>query len=153
MYFLQLLWIQIYVCKPIWVFVDFIILCHIIFWDILYNLYIFYNSIFNFYSVITIVGPKDLATPAHLISSPRPTPRKKKHPRMNKEGPSHWETSPRTILSSANQGHEGRKRHALKGKSPRASQAKRTNTVGQPWEHGGGAILGEAVTSALNAHS
>ena len=35
---------------------------------------------------------------------------------------------------------------------PRASQAKRTNTVGQPWEHGGRAIPGEAVTSALNAY-
>ena len=28
-----------------------------------------------------------------------------------------------------------------------------SNTVGQPWEHGGGAIPGEAVTSALNTHS
>ena len=36
---------------------------------------------------------------------------------------------------------------------PRASQAKRTNTVGQPWVQGGGAISGEAVTSALNVHS
>ena len=35
----------------------------------------------------------------------------------------------------------------------RASQAKMTNTMGQPWEHSGGAILGEAVTSALNAHN
>ena len=25
--------------------------------------------------------------------------------------------------------------------------------MGQPWEHGGGAIPGEAVTSTLNAHS
>ena len=30
---------------------------------------------------------------------------------------------------------------------------KRTNTVDQLWGHGGGAILGEAVTFALNAHS
>ena len=29
----------------------------------------------------------------------------------------------------------------------------RTNTVGQPWEHGGGAIPGETVTSTLNAHN
>ena len=28
-----------------------------------------------------------------------------------------------------------------------------TNTVGQPWEHGRGAIPGETVTSALNAHN
>ena len=25
--------------------------------------------------------------------------------------------------------------------------------MGQPWEHGGGAILGETVTFALNAHN
>ena len=30
---------------------------------------------------------KDLASPAHFISNPRPTPRKRKCPRMNKEGP------------------------------------------------------------------
>ena len=30
---------------------------------------------------------------------------------------------------------------------------KRTNTVGQPWKHGKGTILGETVTSALNAHN
>ena len=30
---------------------------------------------------------------------------------------------------------------------------KRTNIVGQLWGRGGGAILGEFVTSALNAHS
>ena len=36
---------------------------------------------------------------------------------------------------------------------PRVSQVKRTNTVGQPWEHGGEAIPGEAVSSALNAHN
>ena len=33
------------------------------------------------------MGPKDLGTPTHLISSPRPKLRKEKHPRMNKEGP------------------------------------------------------------------
>ena len=33
------------------------------------------------------MGPKDLGTPAHLISSPRPKPRRKKCLRMNKEGP------------------------------------------------------------------
>ena len=30
---------------------------------------------------------------------------------------------------------------------------KRTNTVGQLWGHGGGAISGEAITSTLNARS
>ena len=33
------------------------------------------------------MGPKDLRTPAHFISSPRPMPRRKKCPRTNKENP------------------------------------------------------------------
>ena len=40
--------------------------------------------------------------------------------------------------------------------SKAASQSiprKRTSTVGQPWEHGGGVIQGETVTFALNAHN
>ena len=60
------------------------------------------------------VGPKDLATPAHFISGPRPMSRRKKCPRTNKEGPNCQETLPRTILSSANRGHGRKKRHALK---------------------------------------
>ena len=30
---------------------------------------------------------------------------------------------------------------------------KRTSTVGQPWEPGGGAIQGQTITSALIAHN
>ena len=30
------------------------------------------------------VGPKDLGTPTHFISSPKPMPRRKKCPRTNK---------------------------------------------------------------------
>ena len=33
------------------------------------------------------VGPKDLGTPAHFISSSRSIPRKKKYPRTNKGNP------------------------------------------------------------------
>ena len=40
------------------------------------------------YITMLSVGPKDVATPAHFVSSPRPMPRKKKCPRMNKESPS-----------------------------------------------------------------
>ena len=36
---------------------------------------------------IRFVGPKDLRTPAHFISSPRPMPRRKKCPRTNKGNP------------------------------------------------------------------
>ena len=32
------------------------------------------------------MGSKDLGTPAHLILSPRPRPRREKHLRVNKEG-------------------------------------------------------------------
>ena len=33
------------------------------------------------------MGPKDLASPTHFISNPRPTPRKSNPQRMNNEGP------------------------------------------------------------------
>ena len=46
-----------------------------------------------------IMGPKDLATPAHFISSPRPTPRRKKCLRTNREVPNCQKTL------SANRGH------------------------------------------------
>ena len=42
------------------------------------------------------MGPKNLATPAHFISGPRPTPRRKICPRTNKEGPNCQGTLPRT---------------------------------------------------------
>ena len=42
--------------------------------------------------------------------------------------------------------------HALKG-PPWASQAKSTNTVGQPWEYGRGAIQEETDTPTLNTHN
>ena len=79
------------------------------------------------------MGPKNSAAPTHFIQSPRPTPRGKKRPKMNKGSLNCQETSPKTILSLANQDHK-------------------RNDVGQPREHGGGAIPGEAITSALNAH-
>ena len=63
-------------------------------------------------------------SPAHFISSPRPTPRKKKRPRMSKEGLSCWEASPRTILSSANQGHWRGKQHTLKDNHPSCPKQK-----------------------------
>ena len=88
--------------------------------------------------LILYVGLKDLATPAHFISSPRPTSRRKKCPRI--------------ILFSANWNHGRRKQHTLKDSLP-GRPNKRTNIVGQLWEHGGGAISGKAVTSALNARS
>ena len=70
------------------------------------------------------VEPKDLASPTHFISSPRPTSRKKKRLRMSKEGLNYWEASPRTILSSANQGHGRRKQHTLKEHPPNCPKQK-----------------------------
>ena len=64
------------------------------------------------------MGPKDLATPAHFISSPESMLRRKKCLRTNKEVPNCQETLPRTILSSANRGHGRIKRHALEDSLP-----------------------------------
>ena len=65
-------------------------------------------------SIFILVGSKNLATPTHFIQDPRPMPRRKKHPRMNKESPSRQETSSRTILSSANRNRGKEEQHALK---------------------------------------
>ena len=61
------------------------------------------------------MGPKDLGTSAHLISSPRPTPRRKKCPRTNEGNPDHQIVLPRTTLSSAGQNHGREKRHVARG--------------------------------------
>ena len=65
-----------------------------------------------------MVGPKDLATPTHFISGPRPTSRRKKCPRTKKDGPNCHEMLPRTILFSTNRDHGKRKRYATKGSLP-----------------------------------
>ena len=70
------------------------------------------------------VEPKNLATPAHFISSPRPTPRRRKCPRTNEEGPNCQETLPRTILFSTNRDHGRRKRHTTKGSLPERPKGK-----------------------------
>ena len=71
-----------------------------------------------------VVGSKNSASLAHFIQSPRPTPRRKKHPRINKESPSCQETLLRTILSSANRNREKEERHALKDNLPRRPKQK-----------------------------
>ena len=77
-----------------------------------------YNCLFSF------VGPKNLATPAHFISSSRPTPRRKKCPRTNEEGPNCQETLPRTILSLAVRDHGRRKWHTTQGSLPKHPKGK-----------------------------
>ena len=53
----------------------------------------------------------DLGIPAHLISSPRPTLRRKKCPRTNERNPDYQNILPRTTLSSTDQNHRRGKRH------------------------------------------
>ena len=74
----------------------------------------FYLFIYLFIFNLYIVGSKNLAAPTHFIQGLRPMPRRKKRSMMNKESPSCQETSPRTILSSANQNCKKEERHALK---------------------------------------
>ena len=62
-----------------------------------------------------IVGPKDLGTSAHLISSPRPTSRRKKCPRMNEGNLDYQIVLQRTTLSSASQNHGREKRYVARG--------------------------------------
>ena len=100
------------------------------FWNMIFifliNLgdYSFFMVICHFFvlighhSLINVVRPKNLATPAHFISSLRPTSRRKNCPRTNEEGLNCQETSPRTILSSANRNHKKEERHALKDSLP-----------------------------------
>ena len=64
---------------------------------------------------IKVVGPKELATPVHFISSPWPMLRRKKCPRTSIESPDCQDILPRTTLSSANRDHEKGKCHATKG--------------------------------------
>ena len=71
-----------------------------------------------------IVGPKNLATWTHFISSPRLTPSRKKCPRTNEKGPNCQEMLPRTILSSVNRDHGRKKRHAAKGSPPERPKGK-----------------------------
>ena len=66
------------------------------------------------YIYIYIVGSKDLRTPIHQISSPRPMPRSKKCPRTNEENPDLQIVLPRTTISLAGQNHGKEKRHVTR---------------------------------------
>ena len=70
------------------------------------------------------MGPKNSAASTHFIQSPRPTLRRKKYPRINKESPSCQEALPRIIMSSDNRNREKEEQHALKDNLPRRSKQK-----------------------------
>ena len=61
------------------------------------------------------MGPKDLGTLAHFISSPWPIPRRKKCPMTNKENPHCQDIPPRTTLSSADRNHGRGKHYTTRG--------------------------------------
>ena len=82
------------------------------------------------------MGPKDLATPAHFISSPRPMLRRKKCLRTNKESPDCQDILPRTTLSSANRDHGRGKCHATNDgllKRPKRKHKCRRPAIGAWW--------------------
>ena len=72
-----------------------------------------------------------MTTPAHFILSQRPTPKRKKWPRTNKESPNSLETLLRTILFFASQIPEGKKGTPSKAAS-QSTPRKRTSIVGHP---------------------
>ena len=99
------------------------------------------------------MGPKDLGAPAHFNIKPKGPGRGGKRSRMTKEGPKLLGgiADDRLILSEP---------VSWKGKSSTPSKAalpvvaiERTSVEGQLWGHGGRTIIGESVTSALNARS
>ena len=79
-----------------------------------------YIYVFQYVSV----GSKNSVAPVHFTQSPRPMPRRKKCPRMNKESLNCQETSSRTILSSANRDHKKEEWYAFKDSLPRHSKKK-----------------------------
>ena len=70
---------------------------------------------FAFFFIFLMWGQGDLETSAHSISSPRPTPRRKKCPRTNEVNPDCQNILPRTTLSSADQNHRRGRRHIARG--------------------------------------
>ena len=60
-------------------------------------------------------GSRDFGLLAHSISSPRPTPRRKKCPRTNKGNPDCQNILSRTTLSSVDQNHRRGRRHVTQG--------------------------------------
>ena len=63
---------------------------------------------------IKIVGPKGPKTPTHFISSPRPTPKRRKCPMTNEGNPDCQDTLPRTTQSLVDQNHRRGRRHIAK---------------------------------------
>ena len=102
---------------------------------------------------IIIVGPKGLGTPTHFNNKPKA---------QVEEGETSEDEWGRPKAAGRHRRGLSRPRRIgiMEGKSSTPSKAtlpvipnEGTNTGGQLWGHGGGAIIEEAVTSALNARS
>ena len=115
------------------------------------NLRVMVKLYLIFYKII-LWGWRIWQNPAHFISSPRPTLRKKKCPRWTRKAQAAGRHRRGPSCPRPTKVTEGESSTPSKTILPVVPN-KRTNTVGQLWGHGGGAILGEAVISALNAHS
>ena len=64
------------------------------------------------------MGSKNLGAPAHLISSPRPTPRSKKCPRTDGENPGLQIVRPKIVVSLVGHNHGREKHHVTQGGPP-----------------------------------
>ena len=82
------------------------------------------------------MGPKDLETLTHLISSPRLTPRRKKCSRTNEGNPNYQIVLPRTTLSSVGQNHGREKRYVARS-NPLEDRKKRFQAI---WASHGGMV-------------
>ena len=79
---------------------------------------------------------KDLGTPTHFISSPRPMLRRKKCLRTNKGNPDCQDILPRTTLSLADQNQGRGKRHVARGsplEHPKGSSKPNGSAIGVWW--------------------
>ena len=79
------------------------------------------------------MGPKDLGTPAYLISSLRPKPRSKKCSRRDGENLDLQVVRPKTIISSAGHNHGREKCHVTRG-GPLEDRERDSRPYGLPIE-------------------
>ena len=78
-------------------------------------------------------GQKDLEISAHSISSPSPTPRRKKCQRTNEGNPDCQNILPRMTLSSVDQNHKKGRHHIARGsplKDPKGDSKPNGSAIG-----------------------
>ena len=97
-------------------------------------LFCFFFFFFFFLLLLLLLwGQRDLETSVHFISSPRPTPRRKKCSRTNEGNPDCQNILPRMTLSSANQNHRRGRPHVARGsplEDPKGDSKSNRPTIG-----------------------